>query len=203
MNRIFFIVIYFLILQNFLLNSVLADSGFSSDFIEQAKKLGINIGQNLDQKVSDNDLSNTSNSQSIPDLKLPSLPKPEEKPDLKLPSPPKPEEKPDVKLPSPPKSEEKLDLKLPSPPKSEEKPDVKINVKADKVEDKKMHNNKKQELKQKVSKKLSNIMDKKNVTEVVKKPKTLPAKIIPKQKVKKSITYFAAPEEDIDNNLNN
>ena len=230
MNRIFFIVIYFLILQNFLLNSVLADSGFSSDFIEQAKKLGINIGQNLDQKVSDNDLSNTSNSQSIPDLKLPSLPKPEEKPDLKLPSPPKPEEKPDVKLPSPPKPEEKPDLKLPSPPKPEEKPDVKlpsppkpeekpdlklpsppkpeekpdvkINVKADKVEDKKMHNNKKQELKQKVSKKLSNIMDKKNVTEVVKKPKTLPAKIIPKQKVKKSITYFAAPEEDIDNNLN-
>ncbi len=174
MNRIFFIVIYFLILQNFLLNSVLADSGFSSDFIEQAKKLGINIGQNLDQKVSDNDLSNTSNSQSMPDLKLPSPPKPEEKPDVKLPLPPKPEEKPDVK----------------------------IDVKADKVEDKKMHNNKKQELKQKVSKKLSNIMDKKNITEVVKKPKALPAKIIPKQKVKKSITYFAAPEEDIDNNLN-
>jgi len=244
MNRIFFIVIYFLILQNFLLNSVLADSGFSSDFIEQAKKLGINIGQNLDQKVSDNDLSNTSNSQSMPDLKLPSPPKPEEKPDVKLPSlpkpeekpdlklpslpkpeekpdvklplppkpeekpdvklplPPKPEEKPDVKLPLPPKPEEKPDVKLPLPPKPEEKPDVKIDVKADKVEDKKMHNNKKQELKQKVSKKLSNIMDKKNITEVVKKPKALPAKIIPKQKVKKSITYFAAPEEDIDNNLN-
>ncbi len=328
MNRIFFIVIYFLILQNFLLNSVLADSGFSSDFIEQAKKLGINIGQNLDQKVSDNDLSNTSNSQSIPDLKLPSLPKteekadlklpsppkpeekadlklpsppkpeekadlklpsppkpeekadlklpslpkpeekpdvklpsppkpeekadlklpslpkpeekadlklpslpkpeekadlklpslpkpeekadlklpslpkPEEKADLKLPSPPKPEEKADLKLPSPPKPEEKADLKLPSPPKPEEKPDVKIDVKADKIEDKKMLNNKKQELKQKVSKKLSNIMDKKNITEVVKKPKILPAKIIPKQKVKKSITYFTAPEEDIDNNLN-
>ncbi len=272
MNRIFFIVIYFLILQNFLLTGVLADSGFSSDFIEQAKKLGINVGQNLDQKVSDNDLSNTSNSQSMPDVKLPSLPKPEEKPDVKLPSPPKPEEKPDVKLPSlpkpeekpdvklpslpkpeekpdvklpsppkpeekpevklpslpkqeekpevklpslpkqeekpevklpsPPKPEEKPELKLPSLPKQEEKPEVKIGVKAGKVEDEKMLSDKKQESKQKVIKKPSNIMDKNNVTEVVKKPKALPAKIIPKQKVKKSITYFTAPEEDIDTNLN-
>ncbi|WP_236870434.1 hypothetical protein [Candidatus Bandiella numerosa] len=160
MNRIFFTVIYFLILQNFLLTGVIADSGFSSDFIEQAKKLGINVGQNLDQKVNDNDLSDTSNSQSMPEVQLP------------------------------------------SPPKPEAKQEVKIDVKAGKVEDEKMLNNKKQEPKQKVSKKLSNTKDKNNATEVVQKPKALPAKIIPKQKVKKSITYFTAPEKDIDTNLN-
>ena len=49
MNRIFFTVVYFLVLQNFLWNEVFADSGFSNDFIEQAKSFGINIGKDSDK----------------------------------------------------------------------------------------------------------------------------------------------------------
>ena len=125
MTRIFFTIVYFLVLQNFLWNEVFADSGFSNDFIEQAKDLGINIGQGSEK----------------PTVKLPEPPKPEVKPDarpaVKLPEPPKPEVKPDakptVKLPELPKLDVKPDarpaVKLPEPPKPEVKPDAKPTVK--------------------------------------------------------------------------
>ena len=173
MNRIFFTVVYSLVLQNFLWNEVFADSGFSNDFIEQAKGLGINIGQDLD------------------------------KPEVKLPEPPKQDAKPDVKLPELPKQDAKPDVKLPEPPKQNAKqrklPKKQVGAKLNKnLKDKKISSNKKQQ----VLKKSNNIKDEDKLVNAIKQPKTTTSKMIPKKKSDKSISYFIAPEKNIDNNFN-
>ena len=147
-----------------------------------------------------------------PEVKLPKSPKVNVKPEVKLPEPPKVNAKPEVKLPEPPKMDAKPEVKLPEPPKVNAKPEVKQSklpkqqTGAGKVDaelnknskDKKSANNKKQQ----VPKKPSKIKDDNKLIDAVKKPKTTTSKTIPKKKSDKSISYFIAPEKNINNSFN-
>ena len=136
-------------------------------------------------------------------MKLPEPPKQDAKPEVKLTEPPKQDAKPEVKLPELPKQDAKPDVKLPEPPKQNAKqrklPKKQVGAKLNKnLKDKKISSNKKQQ----VLKKSNNIKDEDKLVNAIKQPKTTTSKMIPKKKSDKSISYFIAPEKNIDNNFN-
>ena len=205
MSRVNFIFILSFIFFNFRFNNVFASSEFSNDFIEQAKKLGITIDKksthnktsnNKNIKILDNKNFPSTNVQSLPEVpkpqdskqvKLPEVLKPQDNKQVKLPEVPKPQDNKQVKLPELPKPEDSKQVKLPEVPKN------KINKK-EKLQQNKNTIKSNKKLNQKAHLKNSkNNITKNDKVNLVKK------KVVPK-KNKKSISYFPAPEEFINNN---
>ena len=191
MSRVNFIFILSFIIFNFSFNNAFSSSEFSSDFVEQAKQLGITIDKKPTQnqsssnkavKILDNKNFTPTNIKSLPEVS-------KEKQQVKLPEMPKPEVKQQVKLPEMPKPEVKQQVNLPEVPKNKINKKGKLQQNINTIK-----SNKNLRQKNHLKNHKSNITKnatKNNQVNLVKK------KIVPK-KNKKSISYFPAPEEFID-----
>ncbi len=147
--------------------------------------------------------------------KLPEVPKPQDSKQVKLPEVPKSQDSKQVKLPEVPKSQDSKQVKLPEVPKPQDSKQVKLpevskpqdskQVKLPEVSKSKI--NKKEKLQQnkntiKSNKKLNQKTHLKNSkSNIIKNDQVnlVKKKVVPK-KNNKSISYFPAPEEFIDNN---